>query len=417
MSTEPNTFVSNPALEGYNVIRETWKRFYNPEKGTFTTPRPKVSGVYGDEGKFNVWSVAVVAQSIMDGAKIYPQELGPLIDPTVKALYKYRSPQYYGYCAVENFQGNEDIYYDDDAQVAFALIGAFEITGNKEYLDRARELVRYLMGGWNKDSKAKNQGGVLWHRDKPYISAISNSECALAALRIARLIPNESKIYIDFGAKAIEWLIKYLLDDDYLVLDGIDKNSDGANGMKWTYNTGVALSAASHLYEYTKDDKWKHHANELAAAATNKNKSLFDRDYGEMDRRYYRDPSYFVQLLFEGFADYLLLVGDKVPESTGNAIRTQLKRHLIYFRKYLYDSNDGLYFQMFQAFQISEDIYKLYTKQFGSSKKFSPNSEERAQEGNGSLESKPLVKTLIGSGSAARIWFQAARVLPELQDD
>lgn len=411
----PHPPVSNPNLEGYNVVATFWQRFWNSNKDTFTTPRPKCSGVYGDEGKFNVWSVAVATQAVVDGARIYPQELGPLIDPCIKALYKYRSPQFYGYCAVENFQGNNDIYYDDDAQVAFAIIAAYEVTGNKEYLDSGRELVRYLMGGWNNDSKAKVKGGILWHRDKPYISAISTSEVALAALRIAKFIPNEEKIYVDFAAKTTDWLFDVLLDKgDYLILDGIDKNSDGANGMKWTYNTGTALSAASLLYEYTKDKKWLKHANELAAAATNRNKSLFCRDYNEMDRRYWRDPSYFIQLLFEGFADYLLVVGNEAPESTANAIKRELKRHLEFFRKYHYDPNDGLYFQMFEAHRISKEIWELYCEQFGSTKGFDPNNEERAQEGDGGPGDKPLVKTLIGSGAAARIWFQAARVIPDI---
>jgi uncharacterized protein YyaL (SSP411 family) len=415
MSNNPP--VSNPNLEGYNVVAQFWKRFWNPSKGSFTSPRPKCSGTYGDENKFNVWSVAVAVQAIVDGARIYPQELGPLIDPAIKALYRYKSDKFHGYCAVENFPGNNDIYYDDDAQVASALIAAYEVTQNKEYLDQGRELVRYLMGGWNNDKKAKIQGGILWHRDKPYISAISNAEVAHAVLQLAKFIPKERDYYIEFATKVIDWQLKYLRDEgDGLILDGIDKNSDGGkNGMKWTYNTGVTLSCCVLLYEFTKQEKWLKLSNELAAAATNRNKSLFCRDYNEFDRRYWRDPSYFIQLLFEGLSDYLLVIGDQAPKSTSSAIRGEFKRHLEYFRKYHYDPRDGLYFQMFEAHRISPEIWEIYRKQFGDSKKFDPNPEERAQEGGGELKDKPLVKTLIGSGAAARIWFHAARVLPEIQ--
>lgn len=404
--------VANPAAEGYAVVRLMWERFWNDGKHTFISPRPKVSGTYGDEGKFNVWSVAVATQAIIDGARLYPNELGPLIKPAVEALYKYKSPKLKGYCAVENFSGNNDIYYDDDAQVASVLITAFEVTGDKSFLDSGRELVRYLIGGWNKDKDSKNPGGVLWHRDKPYISAISTNETALAALRLARFVPNERDQLVTFGAQATDWIVEKLLDKgDHLVLDGIDKNADSPNGMKWTYNTGTALSCSCLLYELTKDDKWRKLADGYAAAAVDRGRSLFCRDYNEMNRRYWRDPSYFVQLLIEGLADYLLVFPD-APENTKRAIITEVPRHLEFFRRYLFDEKDGLYFQMFEAHRISPEVWERYCKQFGSTKKFDPNGEERAQEGGGALKDKPLVKTLIGTGSAARIWFQSARVVP-----
>lgn len=407
--------VTNPHLEGYNIIVLFWKKYWNPSKGTFTCPPPKCSGTYGDENKFNVWSVAVAAQAIIDGARIYPEELGPLIDPVINALLRYRSSRFYGYCAVEDFNGNDDIYYDDDAQVASALITAYEITSNKRYLNEARSLVRYLMGGWNNDNNAKIKGGILWHRNKPYISAISNSEVAYSLLQIARHIPNERAYYVNFAIRIIDWLIENLRDpEDDIIIDGVDKNSGDKNGMKWTYNTGVTLSCCCLLYQFTNDEKWLKLSNDFAAASTNREKSLFCRDYNEFGRRYWRDPSYFVQLLIEGLSNYMLMIGDKIPESTSNAIKLEFKRHLGFFRKYNYDHKDGLYYQMFEAHRISKEIWEVYREQFGDSKQFDPNPEERAQEGNQNINEKPLVKTLIGSASAARIWFQAGRVVPQL---
>ncbi|KAH3671376.1 hypothetical protein WICMUC_004673 [Wickerhamomyces mucosus] len=414
---QENSKVNNPNLEGYNVVRRYWDWFYNPapDRQTFIAPRPKCSGVIGDDGRFNVWSVAVAAQGIVDGARVYPQELGPLIDPTVKALYQFKNNNLRGYSVSSN--GDGDIYYDDDAQVAFAFVAAYEVTQNKEYLDSARELIRYLIGGWNNDGNAKVKGGILWHRDKPYISAISNTEVALSCLRIAKFIPNEKDYFVNWAAKIIDWVIDNLLDkEDYLVTDGIDKNSTPGepNRMKWTYNTGTTLNATALLYEYTHDEKWAKLSHDLVAAAVSRDRSLFCRDYIEQDRRYWRDPSYFIQLLLEGLADYLLIFGDKAPEDNVKKIKEETFRHLDFFRKYNYDPKDGLYFQTFEPYRISPDHHKLYCEQFGDQKGFDPNNEERSQEGDGPLENKPLVKTLIGSGAAARIWFQGARILPEL---
>lgn len=407
-----NSIMTNTALEGYQVVRLMWERFWNEHKATFTSPNPKCSGTYGDENKFNVWSMAIAAQAIIDGARVYPRELSPLIEPVMRAIYRYKSVKLKGYCAVEDFEGNSDIYYDDDAQVASALISAYEATGDKSYLDNARELVRYLIGGWNDDKGCTHQGGVLWHRDKPYISAISTSESALAALRLAKFIPNERSQLVQFGAQCVDWLVATLLDkEDHLVLDGVDKNSDSPNGMKWTYNTGTTLSCCAMLYEFTQEHRWKELAEQFAGAAVDRERSLFCRDYNERELRYWRDPSYFIQLLIEGLADYLLVFGPDAPHA--DAIRSEIARHLAFFREYLYDPHDGLYFQMFEAHRISEDICNRYSQRFGDSKKFDPNGEERG-EANGDVRDKPLVKTLIGSGSAARIWFQSARVVPQL---
>lgn len=411
--------VSNPALEGYRILQQLWLKYFNPNHQNFIGPKPRCSGTYGNEGRFNVWSAAVAGQAVMDGARIYPQEMGPLVDPTVKALYQYKNHELKGYSVSNNRDG--DIYYDDDAQVQFALVNAYEVTGNKEYLDAARELTLYLLGGWNNDPKATTKGGILWHRDKPYLSAISNSETALACLRVAKFIPNEKTFFVGWAAKIMDWVLDNLLDkDDYLVVDGVGKDQDLSqrNGMKWTYNTGTALNAAALLYELTSDNddqkKWAKVAHDLAAAAVDRNRSIFCRDYNEMERRYYRDPSYFVQLLFEGFADYLLVFGDSAPQEIVQAIKLETARHLSFFRKYLFDPSDGLYFQMFEAYRISHEHHALYCEEFGDSKGFEPNGEERACGGDGPLEEKPLVKTLIGTASAARIWFQAARILPQV---
>lgn len=409
--------VPNPALEGYNIITKLWRHFWNEEKGTFVCPSPRCSGTYGSENKFVVWSVAIATQAIIDGARLYPAELGPLIDPCIEVLKRYQSTTLRGYCATENFDGNQDIYYDDDGQVASCFISAYAVTQNPKYLDLSRELVCYLMGGWNGDPDSCVKGGVFWHRSKDFISAISNSTVALACLRIAKYIPNECEIYINFAAKCIDWQLENLRDDsDGLIMDGISRNDTGnPDGMKWTYNTGTTLNACVLLYELTGEQKWLQLSHDFAAAALDRGRSLFCRDYGDYELRYWRDPSYFIQLLFEGLAEYLMICGNSVPESIRAAIETEFKRHLQYFRKYHYDPTDGLYFMMFEAHRISEEIWELYKTQFDDSKAFDPNPEERSQEGSGELKDKPLVKTLIGSGAAARIWLQAARVLPELE--
>ena len=57
---------------------------------------------------------------------------------------------------------------------------------------------------------------------------------------------------------------------------------------------------------------------------------FYDRDF-DNSKRYWRDSSYFVQLLIEGLADYLLYVGNDVPDELVGKIQEEIKRHLIIF--------------------------------------------------------------------------------------
>ncbi|ODQ81014.1 glycoside hydrolase family 76 protein [Babjeviella inositovora NRRL Y-12698] len=395
-------------MEGYSVVRNMWLKFWNSSKGTFISPVP-CSGVYGQEGKFNVWSMSVGVQAIVDGARLYPQELGPLVKPAVDAMMRYKSPQYKGFCAAENFGGNKDIYYDDDAQVAQALITAYEATGYKPYLDEGRELVRFLMGGWNQDDDVL-KGGMLWHIERLYVNACTTAECAKAALALAKCIPSESSYYVEFAARCIRWQIDFLQDKgDKLIKDGCDRGSTSVNDTKWSYNTGTTISAAALLYSFTKDETWKQICDELVGAAIDTNTTLFDRDYGDHEKRYWRDPSYFIQLLFEGLADYVLVFGEDATHS--ERIKYQIHRHLVLFHKYMYDDKDGLYFMTFEPHRIPEK-YELYRKEIGD-KGCGVFGEDR-QGGDGNPEDRPSCKTLIGSGSAARIWFQGTRVVTSM---
>lgn len=392
--------LTNTNLEGYYVARAMWLYFYNPLKKTFVAPK-KCSGCYNND-RFVVWAVSVGAQAIVDGARIYP-ELLPLVGPAIDTFRLYKNNHVKGYSAAENGGNDTDIYYDDDAQVASAIITAYEVTGDKRFLDQGRELVRFLMGGWDKDI-----GGVKWHVSKTYVNACTTAEVAKACLQVSKFLPDEAQVYVDFAAKCVDWQIKTLQDPgDKCIKDGIQPKDMKIDEVKLTYNTGTTLSAAAHLYSITKDPKWKQIADDLARAAINRNSPFYDRDY-DNSKRYWRDPSYWTQLIIEGLADYLLYVGPDVPEELPGKIAEEISRHVKMFYKYLKDPSDGLYIQTFEPNRTFDDFYdKFYKEEFGGKKGKGMRNDDK--DGSG----KPQ-KCLMGLGSAARVFFQAARVCPEI---
>lgn len=396
--------LTNPNLEGYMIVRGMWKLYYNPSKKTFIAPQ-KCSGCYNNE-KFVIWAVSVAAQAIIDGARIY-DELKPLVEPAVNIFQKYKNNHLKGYSAAENGGNDKDIYYDDDAQVASAMITAYEVTGDKKFLDQGRELVRFLMGGWNDNPKARNKGGMKWHISNAYLNACTTAETAKACLQLSKFIPDEEKVYVDFASKCIDWQIKTLQDGDKLIMDGIQDTAESVNNTKWTYNAGTTLSAASHLYFITKDSKWKQIADDLANACINRNVFFYDRDYLN-NLRYWRDPSYFVQLLVEGLADYALFVASDAPGDLLERIDAEVKRHMIMFYEYMKDPKDGLYIQSFEPHRTYKEVYETkYKREFGGKKKWGLKKEDKSGD-------NPM-KCLMGCASAARVFFQGARLVPKIE--
>lgn len=391
--------LQNPNLEGYYVARAMWMHFYNPRQRTFVAPR-KCNGCY-NEDRFVIWAVAVAVQAIVDGARIYPEFI-PLIGPAVDTFYKYKNNHVKGYSAAENSGNDMDIYYDDDAQVASAMITAYEVTGDRRFLDLGRELVRFMMGGWH-----QGIGGVKWHVSKTYVNACTTAEVAKACLQLSKFIPLEARTYVDFAAKCVDWQIQTLQDgEDKCIKDGIQPDGMKIEGGKLTYNNGTTLSAASHLYQITKNQHWKEIADGLAEASINRNVPFYDRDVPD-EMRYWRDSSYFVQLLIEGLADYLLYVGADAPAGLPGRIESEIRRHLKLFYKYLKDPEDGLYIQSFEPHHTFKRTYDMcYNDEFQGKKGWSLKDEDK--------EGDHPQKCLMGLGAAARCFFQGARVVPNI---
>ncbi|GMG40204.1 unnamed protein product [Ambrosiozyma monospora] len=253
---------------------------------------------------------------------------------------------------------------------------------------------------------------MKWHINKNYVASISNGAGAVCAGKLLQHSSgHEQEAYYNYAKSCVNFLLEHMQDDDGFIMDGVGLDSDSINRMKWSYNTGTCLSAICLLYKHDHDEQWVNKAKTLAEAATHRGKFIFDRDYGDWNKRFWWGPSYFIQHLIEGLADYLEIMGDKAPESTRNCCKNEVLRHLSYFRKYCYDQNDGLYFMSFDIYKLSSEIFTRYKDQFGGHKTHDPSHEDRmGGMDNVDVKDRPMCKCLIGAASAARIFFQGARV-------
>ena len=153
-------------------------------------------------------------------------------------------------------------YYDDEGWWALAWIEAFDLTGNKEYLEMAKTIFEDMKKGWDE----KCGGGIYWKKGLPYKSAISNELFMLLGARLA--LRDENKFYYEeWALKEWSWFSKTgMINELPLVQDGVKENCE-AKGRHYTYNQGVILAALIDLSKLTGDKQYTTLASNIALAA------------------------------------------------------------------------------------------------------------------------------------------------------
>lgn len=401
--------------EGYRLVCASWKKYWHGPSRTFLI-HDNSQGAYDNSGHITLWPIAVNVQALVDAYRIFPKEAGPMMEMALSSFSHYYNPQYRAYNASFSFPGNKDIYYDDNAQVASCFLSAYEVTQDKQWLDKAVEVCEFLMTGLYPES-SKYGGGVRWHVSKEGANSISTSESGVAVMRLAKFVANNER-YVEFGKKCAEFIFTRVQCSDKLIGDGLE--DDGHNGFKpnntkWTYNQGVPLSLCCALYLATNDKKYFEWANELANVVTDHNTAIFDRDTQNMDARYYRDQTYFYHLLAEGLADFMLHFSTLASTQLKEQITHEMRRTIQYIGEYMKYPDDGLYFQTFELFRLDPVHYDMFRKLTGENKQYQPAAAEREKaDDNVPIDERKMSTCFMGTGSAARIFFQTARVVPSV---
>ncbi|MCJ1229564.1 hypothetical protein MMC12_006231 [Toensbergia leucococca] len=413
-STRCSSRSSSPSV---NVANHAFVHFYSAKNSQFQAPT-KSDGTLGREEQFGyfVWpqvplisckskhsysssplsSVAIEVHSLADAALAGsdPNKI-PL---AISVLQRHWNPGKHGFCAWHMYEGNNDIYYDDNAHAANALITAYQATQNPVYLAQANEILTGLiLPGWNK----VDQNGVPWHTSDPSSrNACSTGSAAVAALRLSSLSNINTTELAQFGEKALNWLTITLQDpSDDLISDNIKYQPDGSSKVestKWTYNTGFAIHGFTLLHQTTRNEYYLNKAIQLAKAATKKSGALYDHSILEPEKRMYADGSFFLHHLLDGFS----ILSNHALQST---LRSEIACVAAFGKKFMYDPTDGLYFRGSEPYSISQELTDKYNLEYGTNKSFEPNASERDDEGH-------LCKTLIGCAGWVRIGLMAEKI-------
>lgn len=192
--------------------------------------------------------------------------------------------------------------YDDQMWLVRELIEAYEVSGEKAYLDKAEYLVSYILDGWDRtlDEEGNEHGGITWGPGYVTKHSCSNGPIVAPLVKLAAIYkgkgdevtfgvvnPDNSRgkktmakgdYYLEMAAKVYDYQTSHLLNPSTGLFDDMMGGDDnGGNiryetvgdetfrayvalrdrtGKTYSYNTGTMISGAAALYGATSDARY-----------------------------------------------------------------------------------------------------------------------------------------------------------------
>ncbi|CAH6719286.1 hypothetical protein CLIB1444_02S05050 [[Candida] jaroonii] len=339
-----------------SLVESIWSDFWYDDKSSWSSNNKCVD-------KFNypvVWDQAVAGRAItehLDQDKIRS---------VVNNLKDYLNSD--GWFSSSTAKDN-DVYIDDNAQVLWVLVDAYQFIGDVECLNIATKLMSNIKG------QQIQGGGVRWNLNGDYVASISTSEAALAAVRLYQV--NNDQSLIDFATSQMDWLFDNLQDpSDGLIYDGKVLSTGNIDKGKLVYSVGTMVSTLSYLSSLTGDSKYYYKALDLLNSALNPKGAFYNSDGT------WNNPLKYSHLLFMGISDLITVytASNKVQSSQYQKFISEME----------FQAN-----HIFENLQIDTNNYVDNTKVFKDSGNY--------------CNGKP-VTGLMDNVSAAQIYYAMSRV-------
>lgn len=249
-----------------------------------------------------IWRQAAAFSALVGAARHEPRTYGPVMNRAFHGLEVYwdsKAP-IPAYEPAPTKGNGHDKYYDDNAWVVITFAEAYQLTGDRAYLNRARETARFVASGWDDQLG----GGIWWHElhKDGSKNTCSNGPAAVGYLYLARLTPPpESKKWLTAAEKDVDWTCEKLQADDGLFEDHIIVATGEVKRGKLTYNSALMLRACLGLYRQTGKPEYLENAKRIGKAAD----WFLNKKTGV-----YRDPLKFSQFMVEADLDLYRTTGE-----------------------------------------------------------------------------------------------------------
>ena len=153
---------------------------------------------------------------------------------------------------------------DDTEWWALAWIDAYDLTGNRTYLDEAVTIMNHVSTLWDTSTCG---GGVWWNTQKTYKNSVTNALYVDLTAALHNRIAGDTT-WLSRADTAWNWFeASGLIDGSGLVNDGLTGSCANNGQTVWTYNQGLAIGAAQEMYRATGDSRDLSEARYLADSA------------------------------------------------------------------------------------------------------------------------------------------------------
>ncbi|MBQ7365474.1 MAG: hypothetical protein IJW46_07730 [Clostridia bacterium] len=213
------------------------------------------------------------------------------------------------------YTGTGTCFFDDNIWVARNYLRAYEILGDKWYLEEAIRVNNWVLSGWNHEL-----GGIVWSeaglRDDADAQnlerGLSANACAIIVnAQLASLAKNDED-----RAFHLNWAEKFYtfckqmqntpISHDYwngihtVIVNGVRQNGE-VNKVHFSYNSGSMILANLALYEITADETKKAAYLEDAIETAKSAKKTFYKVDAQLGKRYYTGDPWFAAILNEAY--------------------------------------------------------------------------------------------------------------------
>lgn len=294
-TTRPAESPGHYGAEAREVMAYFQKTFWDPQRNVYVKSANSRTPDY-------VWRQAAAFSAVVGAARHEPRTYAPIMSRFFHGLEAYwdsKAP-IPAYEPAPTKGNGHDKYYDDNAWVVITFAEAYQLTGDRAYLNRARETARFVASGWDDQLG----GGIWWHQlhKDDSKNTCSNGPAAVGYLALARFTPpDEAKKWLSDAEKTVDWTCEKLQAQDGLFEDHITVSTGQVRNGKLTYNSALMLRACLGLYRQTGKAEYMEQAKRIGNAAD----WFLDKKTGV-----YRDPLRYSQFMVEADIDLYRATGE-----------------------------------------------------------------------------------------------------------